>query len=537
MTGYSFLRPIRRSGRQVTPAVQVGDLPAALANASEMSRQAPTAPKAREMIEQVRIIGQDRLTATDQAIYEAMLAWAREHGLDIAEHRVPLDALKKYAEITRTDDLVAMLHRLGTTHVRFDIRDGQWRLRGTMPLVLAKIAEHEESAEAEVRFSIPEDVRRLMGESRSYAHLELSAFPRFSSRYAPRLYQRLALRAGYSKGSKVPWEIDPLKLATSLGFPISGRFRFPDFRRHALEPALRDISSYVSRFRVEYEPIYKTGGRGRPAVAKLKFSFYDKDFQVPLAARRATPLSALIVREITQISADRVGVIPAHLIPTASTISRLLTDLLQRGYLIDSTEMKALQIFDGWLAAVEEGLEFTRSGSLREDAQSPDGAVDICGEYLLDEISDLGLETALRTWVYATERTGRYMRPRPRPIEHRGAPDEETREEKSIRLTKSIAEHQIEVLPVTTRSAFRMHIAALTDPEVAPWSPIIEHEDIGPSLAAALRIAGRMSDASSQRQTVINLLRAVAEYDLPRVAAISRAVISAAKSTGLTSRG
>ncbi len=518
------------------PAVQASDLAAALSDGRELARQQPRVPKAKELIESIKIIGQDRLTASDQAIYEALLAWVRDKGIADSAHTIPLSSLKTYAEITRTDDLVAMLHRLGTTYVKYDVRDRKWRRRGTLPLVLAEVAENEKTGDVEVRFQIPESVREIMIESRQYAHLELAAFPKFSSRYSARLYQRLALRAGYTNETRISWEIEPKKLAESLGFKIGKSFRYADFRRNALEPALTDISLYVTRFRVTCTPVKEDVGRGLPAVVRLRFDFEDTAFTPPLASRQAVPFSSTIADEINRLMKMEVridGVMPT-LIPSLSMLSRLVTHLHARGRpsnLDDSA--RALRIFESWLAAIDEAVECKRSGALRADVREPIGDVDICGEYLLDLIKENGFEAAFVAWAEAVEMTGRHMR-RLKPTEPMTpAPSSaESRRDRAVRRMMEDAKDQMETLPPTIRFSYSGHVRSLCDPEVSPWHRIVDEHPIGRTLAAALRAVGKMNDKPrQQRQTMINMLRALSEYDLDKLRSISGAVLAAERSS------
>ena len=131
--------------------------------------------------------------------------------------------MRSYTRLARTDDLVAGLHRLSTTHVKYDIRDAEFRRRGTVPMVLAEVRESLKDGTAAVVFSIPSHVRRLMSSARSYTWLELRAFPLFTSRYTARLYQRLALLANYDDAVRKPWEISPQDLAELLGWKHSGQ--------------------------------------------------------------------------------------------------------------------------------------------------------------------------------------------------------------------------------------------------------------------------------------------------------------------------
>lgn len=501
--------------RRHTPAVQASNLEAAMKDARELDRQAPSMPKPREMIEQVRVVGRDKLTAADHALYEGLIAWAQDHDPKAESHDIPLEAITGYAGIESTDTLVAAMHRLGTTHVKYDIRSDDWRRRGTLPLVVAEVAENLKRGDGYVRYSIPEPVRKLMIRPKSYAMLEMTALPRFKSRYSSRLYQRLALRAGYSDRALGEWEIEPEALARSLGFTWT---RYADFRRNVLEPALEDIAREVRRFGVTCTPVHARGRvRGRPAVDKLRFEFTPVIVQ-PLAALAKTPLSQDEVVYIERYD----GRIDAKHLPMAETISRLIT--YRRKAHPAGKDLTAVALSEHWRAAVDEAL----AGEARPDFRAPLPGNDLWGEDLLRAIDLIGLDDTVRVWVDCCEWTGRYM-PRlelPKPVIEAG----ETRDEKRIRITKSLAQNQIEFLPETTGSSYPMHIAALCDPEAFPLAMDDDDKPIVPTLAPALRLVGRMMDPQRQRQTMINLLEAVAAYDVDKVALISRAVLASSKS-------
>lgn len=505
--------------RRHTPSVQASNLEAAMRDSRELDRQAPSMPKPREMIEQVRVVGKDKLTAADHALYEGLIAWAQDHDPKVESHDIPREAITGYAGIDTTDALVAAMHRLGTTHVRYDIRSEDWRRRGTLPLVVAEVAENLKRGDGYVRYSIPEPVRRLMIKPKSYAMLEMSALPRFRSRYSSRLYQRLALRAGYSEQALGEWEIEPENLARSLGFAWT---RYADFRRNCLEPALADIRREVRRFEVTCRTVHARGRvRGRPAVAKLRFEFTPVIVQ-PLASLAKTPLSQDEVAFIERYD----GRIETKHLPIAETISRLVT--YRRKAHPAGRDLTAAALSEHWRAAVDEAL----AGEDRPDFRSPVPGNDLWGGDLLKAIDLIGLDDTVRVWVDCCEWTGRYM-PRldlPTPMAQ-ASEKRETREEKHIRIVKSLAQNQIDVLPPTTGSSYAPHIAALCDPEAFPLTTDFDDKPLVPTLAPALRIVGRMPDVARQHQTMINLLEAVAAYDLDKVAIISKAVLASAKST------
>lgn len=511
----------READRRHTPAVQASDLGAAMSDPIEMARQAPVVPRPREMIEQVKVVGRDTLTAADNALYEGLVAWAQAHDGEAEGHAVPLATVMSYAQVESTDALVAMMHRLSTTYVKYDIRSEDWRRRGTLPLVLAEVAENLKRGDGFVRFSIPEPVRRLLIAPRSYAMLELAAFPRFKSRYSARLYQRLALRAGYSEVARGDWLIEPQALAKSLGFAWT---RYADFRRNVLKPALDDIQREVKRFQVSCVPVYASGRRrGRPAVSKLRFEFTPAVVQ-PLAALQKTPLAEV---EAAFIQRDD-GHIPAKLLPSADTFSRLMT---YRGKAHpEGKHMTGAALSEHWRAAVDEAL----SGAVRSDFRAPLPGNDLWGDDLLKAVDLVGIGETVRFWIDCCEWTGRYM-PRldpapvlaPPPVPTASSTPEERAERRKY-LIRKFASGELETINryKTTSRTYPIYIDSLCDPEVGVWSYFVEEESFGPRLAAALRRVGKMSDVHGQRQTLINLLKAVADFDLKKVDEISTAVLS-----------
>ena len=373
----TWLRVTKREGDPLPPHhVRAADLLEALKSNDEMDRQEPEVTKPRQMIETMRIVGDDNLTASDAAVYELLLTWARHCGLSLESHEIPFSVLKSYLEVPsarkrgenrtcRTDDLVAGLHRLSKTLVKYDVRDDEFRRRGTVPLVLAEVRESLLDGAATVSYTIPPHIRRLMLESRSYGKLELRAFAHFRCRYTARLYQRLALRAGYDKELLKPWEIAPHKLAEDLGFKWSGRFRYADFRRFCLDPMRWDMEAHVRRFSVRVEEVLaEASGRGRRPIALLRFHIMPE--APKLQTLVAGPMTA---EEVRRVREDDL-VLAASQIPSPGAIARTVQYLERR--------RTAVALSDAWRAALDEALD----GVLRHDGKAPTED-DLHGESLL----------------------------------------------------------------------------------------------------------------------------------------------------------
>ena len=260
--------PLRGAQRK---GIQASDLMAALTDPAEGMKQSPRVEKPRVMIETMRVVGDDVMTAHDVALYEFLLAHARANGIDKESHEVSPKDMMRFLEVRHVDRIVESLERITRTVVRYDFRDEEVRRRGAMPLILAELTEDLRSGTATLTYAIPAPIRRVVLAARDFAMLEINAFAQFSCRYTGRLYQRLALRAGMDEPLRRPWEITPRQLAEELGFPLEkdGSLHYATFIRRCLKPALNDIDLHVERFSVRMDEVRGTG-RGRP-VEKLVF--------------------------------------------------------------------------------------------------------------------------------------------------------------------------------------------------------------------------------------------------------------------------
>ena len=252
--------------------IQASDLMTALTDPMEGLKQSPRVEKPRVLIETMRVVGDDIMTAHDNAIYEFLFANARENGIDKESHVIAVKNMMKFLEVRHVDRIVESLERITRTVVRYDIRDDEVRRRGSMPLILAELTEDLRSGTATLTYAIPAPIRRVVLAARDFAMLEIDAFAQFSSRYTGRLYPRLALMAGMDAPLRKPLEITPAKLAAELGFPLEkdGTLLYSSFLRRCLKPTMDDIETHVRRFTVNMKEV-RGNGRGRP-VEKLVFT-------------------------------------------------------------------------------------------------------------------------------------------------------------------------------------------------------------------------------------------------------------------------
>lgn len=358
------------------------DLLAAMTGADKANTW-PSVEKPSVLIESLRIVGGDDLTARDQAAYEFLLANARAAGIDRGSHTVAIRDVMAYLNVDSVERVVEAIDRLARVMVRYDMSDDDQRRRGWLHLIdEAEIEERKSTGKATLKYSIPPGVRRVILESRSFRSLEVCAFARFRSRYTARLYQRLALRAGYThKGFnyREPWVVDPRKLAEEIGYPIGDKWNYRHFERNCLKPAMEDIRLHVTRFHADFKR-GKTGpGRGSP-VAEIKF------FVTP----ETPPLAEAPKRRIGPSEADYIVLPdPEHLpreLPSADGIRRAA------GYL----KRPALEVSDGYRAA----LAIAKRDRSAPVTPNRGEVLGMAGGWFLAKLRDKGPDAALEAWVH-----------------------------------------------------------------------------------------------------------------------------------------
>ncbi|MBW8908203.1 MAG: replication initiation protein [Mesorhizobium sp.] len=288
--------------------IQAYHLDSALTEKDEKVRQSPQHKKPVELIESMRIVGKDELTARDQAVYEMMLSSARDGGIEKEQHVLGVSDIMRYLEVDHVDRVIESSYCL--------TGDGK-RSRGKFSLADYDVTEELRSGTAILTYSIPPAVRKMVLESTSYALLDINVFAKFRCRYAPRLYQRLAKRAGQHKKMRKPWVIDPQELADELGYPYKS-WNFRHFQRDVLVPALKDIADCVGRFGVHMPKPARSNTRGG-RVKQICFVISDRQKE-----SKEIQASAILPGEKYLIQAPDAAHLPNEL-PSAAAVARAVT--------------------------------------------------------------------------------------------------------------------------------------------------------------------------------------------------------------------
>lgn len=265
----------------------------------------PRYEKPAAMIESIRVVGKDIMTAKDSALYELLLSYARKSGIEKESHEIDVATCLKFLGVAHTERLLESIERITSTLVRYDfMTDGNSkRHRGSIPLILAEVTDDLRSGTSTLTYAIPPSIRKVILESRQYGLLEIRPFAQFRCKYTARLYQKLAFRAGMTNGYGKIWELTPLELAELVDYPIEN-FRYFNFEARCLMPVLEDIKGHVRRFSVDMTEV-RGSGRGRP-VEKVAFKITQstKEFE-ELSYKKVTATTSAKIRD------DETGEMPS----------------------------------------------------------------------------------------------------------------------------------------------------------------------------------------------------------------------------------
>lgn len=252
--------------------VKVADLHVALGDATQLSKQRPGLKKSALLIESLRYEGQSKLTAADHKIYQLLLTLAREQGGGQREYETEVGKLASFVSETHLPRIRASLERLARTSASYDFVDGeQVRRWGVLKLVGFEGVEDLRSGTSKLVFWFDPPVQRELIEAKSYAVLDLYEVSLLRCRYAPRLYELLALPAGYDEGYRRPVRFTPEDLAAKLGYAPK-KFNAAVFRRDVLDPAMADIGEYISSFEARFTEKRAGRGQGGGKVVEIEFN-------------------------------------------------------------------------------------------------------------------------------------------------------------------------------------------------------------------------------------------------------------------------
>lgn len=480
----------------------------------------PEYDKPKTMIETMRIEGTDIMTARDKALYEFLLANARNNGIDIEWHDIDMKTMTGFLEVEHTGPIQPVrvresLKRITQTLVTYDFRTETRSNYGSMPLILADISEDLLSGMVIVQYSIPAPVRAAILSATSYAMLQLNVFPKFSCRYSAGLYQRLAYLSALPKAAGKRWEVEPIQLAKSLSYPVDGKsLHFASFMKRAVEPALAEIADHVEAFTAELGEPIRGSGRGRP-VEKLVFLISPTKRR--MQTRQAARLSA---RELDVIGLPDDTLSPQEL-PSTLVVGRAAT----------ATGIDAITLSQGWRAVYERA-------KADPNAEVMPG---LQGGFLVNVVEKSGVGAGFSMWsemVAEGEGVPTHRTPRPiatasvaPPAKVSPPPSPEAR----LARCKEIARNNAADILDTLRGyrpggEFKASFDAtffirFCDAEVCPWLVVEPYVKSFGTLAHALKIL-RTVENERRRSALRNLAYAAMDWNLEQLMKIAGAIVA-----------
>ena len=181
-------------------------------------------------------------------------------------HVLPIERLNTFH--VSLEEFVETCRELFGTMVRLEIKNTKGEPAIKLGPLLSDL-ERDMDFAGEIRFQLSPVLRTVLAQSNYWAVLSRRAVLAFESRYALRLYEIVAVRAGLVVKTSETFSIDELR--ERLGVPYGKLTRWPDLRRFVLDRALAEVNQ-LSGFEVTYEPIKR--GRSFRGV-RLSWSQLD----------------------------------------------------------------------------------------------------------------------------------------------------------------------------------------------------------------------------------------------------------------------
>jgi predicted HicB family RNase H-like nuclease len=163
----------------------------------------------------------------------------RWHQLDLAS----LKGIKGMRNATH-QDVVELFRQLRTATLTY--RNEAEGYTGIYGLISVGRVEFEE--QGKIRFKFDEEFRKVLEFSNLYAVLDRQTSLALSSRYAHRLHEMIALRAGRDKISE---KFTVTDLRARLGVPNGKLATWSHFKQFALQKAIDELN-HLSRFKVSW---------------------------------------------------------------------------------------------------------------------------------------------------------------------------------------------------------------------------------------------------------------------------------------------
>jgi hypothetical protein len=191
-------------------------------------------------------------------------------------HSIPIERLNSFH--VSLEEFVETCRELFGTTVRMEIDTERGKALKVGPMLSDVERDLDDGDGSEIRFQLSPVLRLDLAQSNHWAALSRRAVMAFESRYALRLYEVIAIRAGLSSKASETFTLDDLR--SRMGVPPGKLKRWADIRRYVLDAAIAEVNQ-LSGFTVTYEPVKRGrsvtavrltwavhGAQGRTAVAR-----------------------------------------------------------------------------------------------------------------------------------------------------------------------------------------------------------------------------------------------------------------------------
>ena len=176
-------------------------------------------------------------------------------------HSLPLSTFKQikgFRNLTH-EDVVRLFEELrGVTMRHVNHSEGHTAVYGMIAVGRVDMDE----GKGQLRYQFDAEFRKVIENSDLYAVLDYRAGLAMSSRYAHRLHEMIAFRAGREKQVE-RFTVEDLR--ARLGVQAGKLQRWPDFKRYAFDRALEEVNQ-SSRFQVSY----RITGRERRKTTEIE---------------------------------------------------------------------------------------------------------------------------------------------------------------------------------------------------------------------------------------------------------------------------
>ena len=260
--------------------------------------------------ELIGIAGHESWTLAERRAWNLLLVNAWGEDLDKAGAVFNMELRELRGLHDSNDRIRPSLRRFQQTLVAARLPNGKTR---TVQLLGATDMDEEDREDGILIYDFHPKLIELLRDSELYARMQMKVIAAFSSKYALSLYEVIAARIELKHKSSETVDVDTLRMW--LGVELGRLKRWPDFRRMALEPALKEVNA-LSPFSVQAEPV-RRGKR----IAEIRLSWAKKEPFSPSEQAAAREVNRPKVGRKARM-ADRVERVMPELSP----------DAIQRGY-------------------------------------------------------------------------------------------------------------------------------------------------------------------------------------------------------------